>query len=211
MGDGFDHNKVIATQAKEALKPLGMKRRGRSRLWFADQGWWIRLVEFQASSWSRGSYLNVGGMWLWTPRARDSVAFDVFDRVEDAGYVEATDEVAFTQAAARIAEIAASRVTDLGGTISTPGDAADFISRAPSRLAVSHPDLNRGIAAGLSGDDQVARAELQAYTKRSAGWEPSDPDRAAIGELQEAVGTPAFASTVQEWITAQREALRLPT
>jgi len=60
----FDHNKLIAAAAKEALKPLGLRREGKSRLWYDDHGWWCIVVEFQPSSWSRGTYLNVGVSWL---------------------------------------------------------------------------------------------------------------------------------------------------
>lgn len=37
------------------------------------------VVEFQPSSWSRGSYLNVGCMWLWN--IRQHLSFDVGYRV----------------------------------------------------------------------------------------------------------------------------------
>jgi len=36
------------------------------RQWLGDHGWWLINVEFQASSWSVGSYLNVGLQYLWT-------------------------------------------------------------------------------------------------------------------------------------------------
>jgi hypothetical protein len=41
------------------LTPLGLTQRGRSRLWLDDHGWWLIVVEFQPSAWSRGSHLNV--------------------------------------------------------------------------------------------------------------------------------------------------------
>lgn len=59
----FDHNKILNAAAREVLRPLGFRQRGRSRMWFEDRGWWLVLVEFQPSQWSRGSYLNVGPMW----------------------------------------------------------------------------------------------------------------------------------------------------
>ncbi|SOD73920.1 hypothetical protein SAMN05892883_3111 [Jatrophihabitans sp. GAS493] len=36
------------------------------RQWVGDRGWWLINVEFQASSWSVGSYLNVGVQYLWS-------------------------------------------------------------------------------------------------------------------------------------------------
>ncbi len=60
-----DHNKIIAAEAKAALSPIGCIRLGRSRLWLDDHGWWVGIVEFQPSNWTKGSYLNVATSWLW--------------------------------------------------------------------------------------------------------------------------------------------------
>jgi hypothetical protein len=62
-----DVNTVIAEVAKQVLAPLGVKRKGRSRTWLDDHGWWLGIVEFQPSSWGAGSYLNVGPEFLWQP------------------------------------------------------------------------------------------------------------------------------------------------
>src|SRR5260370_1356446 len=62
-----DVSKVIAEVAKQILAPLGVKRKGRSRTWLDDHGWWLGIVEFQPSGWDAGSYLNVGPMFLWQP------------------------------------------------------------------------------------------------------------------------------------------------
>lgn len=58
------HDKIIAEAAKAALRSLGFQRKGRSRTWLADHGWWLTIVEFQPSAWSKGSYLNVAAHWL---------------------------------------------------------------------------------------------------------------------------------------------------
>jgi hypothetical protein len=60
----FDHNKLIAEAAKQTLLPAGLKRKGKSRLYYDDNGWWCTIVEFQPSGFSKGSYLNVGVSWL---------------------------------------------------------------------------------------------------------------------------------------------------
>jgi hypothetical protein len=39
-------------------------------VWLDDHTWWLVVVEFQPSSWSQGSYLNVGAMWLWHDKNR---------------------------------------------------------------------------------------------------------------------------------------------
>ncbi|MBO0772648.1 MAG: hypothetical protein J2P35_14415 [Actinobacteria bacterium] len=42
---------IIAEVAGQVLAPLGVRRRGRSRTWLDDHGWWLGIVEFQPSSW----------------------------------------------------------------------------------------------------------------------------------------------------------------
>jgi hypothetical protein len=60
----FDHNKLIAQVAKQTLLPAGLKRKGKSRLYYDDNGWWCTIVDFSPSAFSKGSRLNVGVCWL---------------------------------------------------------------------------------------------------------------------------------------------------
>src|SRR5256885_11111558 len=60
MAEADPHSKLITAAAREILRPLGLFQKGRSRVWLDDQGWWLGVVEFQPSDWSKGSYLNVG-------------------------------------------------------------------------------------------------------------------------------------------------------
>ena len=62
-----DHNKIIKQAAGEVLNPLGLFQEGQSRIWVDDNGWFLTLVEFQPSGWSKGSYLNVALHFLWGP------------------------------------------------------------------------------------------------------------------------------------------------
>lgn len=101
---GSTHNSQLAKVAKKHLGPLGMKRKGQSRLWFQDNGWWLGVVEFQPSSWSRGSYLNVAAMWLWN--AKDYWSFD------DGGRVERFHEFKDTDQFAHVADTLATRARE---------------------------------------------------------------------------------------------------
>jgi len=53
------HSRVIAEAASAALSPLGLVRKGRSRIWLDDQSWWLGVAEFKPSNWKPGAYLNV--------------------------------------------------------------------------------------------------------------------------------------------------------
>jgi hypothetical protein len=83
-----------------------MQQKGQSRLWFKDHRWWVAVVEFQPSSWSRGSYLNVAAMWLWN--AKDYWSFDYGGRV--GGFTAFKSEDQFASAADQIAEAARDEV-----------------------------------------------------------------------------------------------------
>ncbi|HEX3626856.1 MAG TPA: hypothetical protein VH280_15700 [Verrucomicrobiae bacterium] len=82
----MNHNKIVATAAKKALAPLGLKQQGSSRIWYDDRGWWAIVMEFQPSSWDRGSYLNVALSWMFYEH--DHWTFDIGGRSD--GFRSAT-------------------------------------------------------------------------------------------------------------------------
>ena len=47
MAVELPHSKLITSAARDVLRPLGLRRRGRSRVWLDDRGWWLGVVEFQ--------------------------------------------------------------------------------------------------------------------------------------------------------------------
>src|SRR5687767_12866016 len=90
-----EHSKIIAQAAKEVLAPLGFRRSGRSRLWLADHGYWLGVVEFQPSGFSKGSYLNVAAHWLWRPPPH-VMTFDYFHPDQTRPYIDFVDAAQFT-------------------------------------------------------------------------------------------------------------------
>jgi hypothetical protein len=95
------HARIITLAARTALRPLGLRQKGRSRLWIDDHGWWLVNVEFQPSSWRKGSYLNVGEQHLWCER--DYFIFERHERpASGAAFIEFTnDETTFEAAMTR--------------------------------------------------------------------------------------------------------------
>lgn len=57
-------SRLVTAAGRDVLRPDGLLQKGRPRAWIDDRRWWLGLVEFQPSSWSQDSYLNVGVMWL---------------------------------------------------------------------------------------------------------------------------------------------------
>lgn len=101
------HEKIIKRAAKEVLSPLGLFQIGQSRVWLDDNGWFLIVIEFQPSGWSKGSHLNVGINFLW--RKKESISFDFGNRVNN--HVEYTnDDDLFYKEMLKLAEIAKEKI-----------------------------------------------------------------------------------------------------
>jgi hypothetical protein len=121
---------VIATSARETL---GLIRKGRSRTWLDDNDWWLGVVELQPSSWTRGSYLNVGAMWLWRKTDDHVIYFGFGDRIDGAGFADASD-AAFEYAVAAMAATAAEHVQRLREQLTTVDAAAAVLCEQAERV-----------------------------------------------------------------------------
>ena len=205
------HDRLIADAAKAVLRPLGFQRKGRSRLWFADHSWWLAVVEFQPSSWSKGSYLNVAAHWLWTDIG--TISFDFGGRVE--GFEEYSSDEQFATAAARLAVTAAEeaqRLTTMFSSLSATAKVLLTDARSQTRPASGHPGwtaYNAGVAAGLVGRTDDATEMFGSVLDG-----PTDPTsvlhRAADHTSKLASDPTQLRREVVSIIQHQRDTLRLP-
>lgn len=74
----MNHNQLLKKIAKEQLRPFGIVQCGQSRMFLCDQGWYTILIEFQPSSHSKGTYVNIGVDFHFYPR--DYVTFSFSHR-----------------------------------------------------------------------------------------------------------------------------------
>lgn len=171
---------------------MGVVQRGRSRLWFDDQGWWVCLIEFQPSSWTRGSYLNVGVQWLWDTAWTSLGAFmyaglctpDVRVSLPGHGeFVEYETDEQFAPLATILVTAAAKRVQHFRGHLPSIGAAASGLDK------LRHPGrgLDAGIALALAGEAKAARERLAGYLawhqseadpEQSIDWQETEAERA---------------------------------
>src|SRR5580700_11911049 len=114
----MNHNKLIAATAKKALIPLGVRQQRNSRIWYDDHGWWAIVVEFQPSSWDRGSYLNVALSWMLYES--DHWTLDICNR-EEGGFRSVTSGDDFEAAITELATCAARRVLEFRERFSSLG------------------------------------------------------------------------------------------
>lgn len=164
-----DHNLHISRAARAALRPIGCVQKGRSRIWLDDQRWWVTVVEFQPSGWSKGSYLNVGACWLW--HARDHFTFDDGHRVD--GFQSATDLEDFEGAMAGMAARAREEVLKFRGRFPTVGAVADHLQAKAAGSCNVWDHFHAGVASGLAGRPSEAERHLRAASgaeQRDAEW-----------------------------------------
>jgi hypothetical protein len=202
---------MIADAAQATLRPLGFQRKGRSRLWFADHGWWLTVVEFQPSAWSRGSYLNVAAQWLWGETG--TFSFDFGGRV--AGFVEYQSDEQFGPPVIRLAESAADEAQRLGQMFGSLDETANVLlneARARPRQGPGHPGwmaYHAGVAAGLVGREQDA-AEMFGRIVKDPALSGSMLHSAAERAANLAAKPFSLRKEVVLLIEYERNALRLP-
>lgn len=200
------HDKLIASAAKRELGSIGFARKGRSRIWIADHLWWATIVEFQPSSWSKGSYLNVAAHWLWS--SNDSLSFDFGGRVEE--HISYASDEQFAEATDYLARRAATEAVKLTDSFhSLPATAAILVEEARRNFTGGWMAYNAGVAAGIAGQSAEASdmfaSVLNGFTS---------PDSALVQAARKMVALldqPSnFRETINSLIARRRHALALP-
>jgi hypothetical protein len=201
-----DHNAVLTVAARRVLKPLGLVRQGKTRVWIDDHGWWTIQVEFQPSSWSKGSYLNVGINWLLYEGGVG--AFHISNRV-NVPFIEATGNESFEQDAHTLALRAKEEVENLRSRFSTLEAAALYYWDSVRRSAWD--DYYYGVLLVLVGDIASARIEFESVPthRLTYGWEKALAQRAS--ELHKlASDQTAFIETIRGIVLRTRSIGNLP-
>lgn len=204
------HSKLLTAAARDILRPAGLRQKGRSRVWLDDHAWWVGVVEFQPSAWSRGSYLNVGAMWLWHP-APHHIRFDVGHRVDKAGFIEYESDEQFAPLARRFAEMALERVNELRRRLPDLAAATDHL--LGEACGSNWPTFDAGVALALSDrrDDATKMFTRITATGDDPDWWLQAVDRAEryAGLLSSESGTRELKREISDAVRAFRRALKL--
>lgn len=201
-----DHNAVINAEARIVLKPLGLVRQGKSRVWIDDHAWWAIQVEFQPSGWSKGSYLNVGINWLLY-EGKVGV-FHVGHRV-DVPFIEAAENPDFGKDAHGLALRARSEVEQLRSRFSSLEAAISHYRNIIQRTIWD--DYHYGVFLGLFGDAMNAEGAFQSVAthRQEFGWERALVQRAS--ELERLVSEQAaFINTIRGIVLRARSIGNFP-
>jgi hypothetical protein len=206
MSANTPHARLLNDAALEVLEPLGLTQVGRSRTWLDDHGWWLALVEFQPDREARGSYLNVGVMWLWRPA--EEFSFDVGYRVGD--FKTFRNKAQFEREALDMANRAAARIEKYRAMFSSLDLAAEYL--------VQHHDggdpwarYHTGVACALTGRPEQACRCFDDFLElaRRAGW-PQSLLRRAVDLRTLAATAERFRLAIEGLVGTTRESLGLP-
>ena len=199
---GETHNKIIAATAKVEIGLLGFRRKGRSRLWLADHGSWLNVVEFTPSRWSKGVSLMNAVHWLWAGHGFLSLNLAIPSKF----HAEFETEDQFGNAATNIAREAATKALELEKTFSSFEATAKFVvdrARGSDRMRPSWWGYQAGMASGMQNSFDDAEWFLRGVSDQRV-----TVHAAALLPL---IDRPAnFRSKVNELVARQRAALKLP-
>lgn len=207
-----DHNRLLISAAKAELLPIGCVQKGRSRTWLDDHEWWVGVVEFQPSAWSKGSYLNVGVCWLWYEK--DYYSFDAAlgahgSRVESFHEFDGTD--AFASSARVLSQRARDEVLALRDQLSSLRRTSEFLeSKRVEKNVWGH--YHAGVAAGLVGDSDAAFKHFAKVQAEKLDFDWVHKLKSRTTELLKSVEDKArFRSEIDSIVRRTRELLKLPT
>jgi hypothetical protein len=209
------HDKLIAEAATSALRPLGFQRKGRSRLWFRDQDWWLAIVDFQPSTWTRAAYLNVAAKWLWRGDDVWSFDFSFHPGARAAECVEFETESQFRDAIVALVHLGGAEARRLIDAFPSIQRVADHLKARATARGDGWPLYDAGVAAFLAGRPEEARG----YFTELGVPRPDDHAGALwLHELRAAARTCAgrcadsdgFRRELAEQLHKSRAALRLP-
>jgi hypothetical protein len=196
------HTKIIAAAAKDELAPLGFRQQGRSRLWLADHGSWLNVIEFTPSRWSKSVSLMNGAHWLWV-----GAGFMSFNEaIPSKCHAEFETEDQFRGETVEIVQVAGAKALEIEARFPSFDAVADFVvERARSSLDRMGPSwwgYEAGIASALVGRVSEARHFLHGLSDERV------VSRAA--PLLPLIDRPeAFKSKVNDMVEKERARLKL--
>jgi len=143
-----EHSKIIAKVAKQKLKPLGIVQKGKSRIWFDDRVWFTIQIEFQPSSWSRGTYLNIGANFHWYKQ--EYLSFDFECRQEQ--FIEYKNDEQFMVETERLCDLTIQKVIEIREKFATISSAKKFILEYNFSSDKLWGNYHKGTICGLTDD-----------------------------------------------------------
>lgn len=202
-----NHNTLITRAARTTLRPIGCIQKGQSRTWLDDHHWWVTVVEFQPSAWSKGTYLNVGACWLWYTKGY--LSFDDGYRADS--FTSAKNLDGFESAVEGVAAQAKQEVLHFRQRFATLHAVAEHLKSKETRAVDIWGHYHAGVSSGLAGWQSESERRLRAALaaeERDVEWVhnlKTECDRL----LRLVNDAPAFRNHISSVVAASRAALKL--
>jgi hypothetical protein len=174
-----------------------------------DHAWWVGVIEFQPSGWSKGSYLNVAASYLWKPAEPEpNLSFDTV--LSPRPWRKVIEGESFAGAAMELASFARENLINLREYHRSVLTAAEWLQ---SEKVEGHcwRHYHLGVAFGLSGKVEIAQRHfrLAVGAKSDIDWVTAlRRECARYAALVE--DRAVFRLAILERIRFTRAALKLP-
>ena len=204
MNQEIDHNKIINKAASDVLKPMGLFRKGQSRIWIDDNDWFLIIVEFQPSNWDKGSYLNVAVNYLWS--GKEYLSFDYGHR-ESAFVKCGKDEKLFYDESCALVKKAAEKVKEYR-EFRDIDYAKEMILQKKDTASRSHELYHKMMVCGLAKDKGALEfyRELTDEIKHSALSYEVEYYRELTGDVSKVIDdADKFQEYILQKVNLQRE------
>ncbi len=143
-----EHSKIINKVARQILKPNGLERKGQSRTWLDDNGWYTTVVEFQPFKDRQGTCINIGVNFHWY--VKDYWSFDIGYRESD--FIDYKEENQFTLEVEKLTKTALNKVLDYREKLSDLKISKQTILGHEFTSENLWGSYHKGIICGLLGD-----------------------------------------------------------
>jgi len=205
METAFDHNKLLKKTAKERLTPFRITQKGSSRTFLFDNGWWTIIIEFQPSSYSKGSYLNIGLDFNFYPR--DHFAFTYGYR--ENGFEKANDETAFIKIINDYCDLTITKVDNLKLKFKDVWTAADTFKKHVDNDSWNKFDL--AILYGLTGKISDSKKLLLDIKKQKCEYDYEFKRQQFVTDILPWLDNDeTFLIKIKELINQTRQLKKLP-
>jgi len=150
------HNKIIKTNAAILFKPYGIKRKGQSRFFIDDHGWYTIGIEFQPSKSGNGTYLNIGVNFNWNIQGHFS--YDIGGRnFVDIGngkqqFFEYINDMQFIEVINKLCDFSVKIINEYRNNLKNINTAKKTIKKNKYHGNSLWGNYHRGIVSGLIGN-----------------------------------------------------------
>jgi uncharacterized protein YwgA len=151
----IDHNKLLTKIAKARFKQTDIKQKGQSRTFLQDNFWFTTLIEFQPSSYDKGTYLNIGADFNFFPRAHFAFSYGYREKQ----FKTFKDENQFEEVINKLCDSVLMKASEIKNQLTDYTNAATILRHAFNQND-NWNNLDLAIINALSGDKATAKVLL---------------------------------------------------